>query len=90
MGKVIKKGGSKKETFDPKKIKRSVERAAKDAKVSPAKKRELLKEVVEPTIEFFKKKKEVKAPDLRRAILGRIERRSKAVFKAWKKFEKKK
>lgn len=84
---VIKKGG-KKQAFSVAKLRRSVERAAKDAKLKGSK--ALVKEVVDPLVKALKKRKTIKASALRKAMLGRIERRAKAVASAWKRFDRKK
>jgi len=89
MGKVVKKGG-KKQSFLPRKIRISVERAAKEAKLAPKKVREVLEEVAEPVIALYKKKKLVKATELRRSLLGRLDRKAKKVSAAWRRYDRKK
>jgi len=89
MTTVVKKGG-KRQAFSPAKIRRSVERAAKDAKVPPAKRKKLVKEVCDPAIALMKKKRSIKAADIRRSLLGRLARKSKKAASAWRKFDKKK
>lgn len=89
MTTVIKKGG-KRQAFIPNKIRRAVVMAAKEAKLSPAKIKGLVKEVAEPAISFYKKKKLVKSTDIRRALLGRLNRRAKAVSASWRRFQNKK
>ena len=86
---VIKRGG-KKEVFNPSKIKRGIERAAKDAKINSLKIKQLISEVADPFIEITKKKKSIKATEIRKSILRRIDRRAKSVSNAWRKFEKRK
>ena len=54
-----------------------------------AKVRWLVSEVAEPVILLSKKKRLVKATDLRRSILGRLDRRSKATANAWRRFDRK-
>jgi transcriptional regulator NrdR family protein len=90
MTTVIKKGGEKRQAFSPAKIKNAINAAAKEAGLSPAKRAELIKEVADPAIAFFKKKRLVKATEIRRSILRRLEVRSKATASKWKKFKKKK
>lgn len=90
MTNVLKRGGLKKQAFSPSKIRRSVENAAKEAKLSPAQRKKLVKEIADPVIEFAKKKRVVRSIDIRKALLGRLDRKSKAVSRAWKRFEKKK
>ena len=89
MGTVVKKGG-KKQAFSAAKIRRSVEKAAKDVKMAPAKVKELVKNVADPVIALYKKKRTVKVSALRRSILGRLDRRAKKVSAAWRRYDKKK
>ncbi|MBU0457477.1 MAG: ATP cone domain-containing protein [Nanoarchaeota archaeon] len=81
------KRNKKKQQFMPIKIRHSVEKAAKEAKLSSARVKQLVLDVAEPVIELAKKKKVVKSTDLRRAILGRLDRRTKKTSKAWRKFD---
>ena len=85
---VIKRGG-RKQSFSPAKIKRSIEKTAKDAHVPAAKRKELLKEVALPIIKLYQHKR-VKSTDLRKAILRRLSSRSKATVAEWKKYDRKK
>ena len=89
MTNVVKKGG-KKQSFNPTKLRNSVLKAAKDAKLAPAKTKQLLVEVAEPVIALAKKKSVVKTTALRKSLLGRLDRRAKLVSKAWRNFEKNK
>ena len=89
MVQVIKRGG-RKEVFNPSKIKRGIERAAKDAKINSLKIKQLISGVAGPFIEMAKKKKNIKATEIRKSILRRIDRRAKSVSNAWRKFENRK
>jgi transcriptional regulator NrdR family protein len=89
MGLVVKKSG-KKQTFSAAKIRRSIDSAAKEAKVSAPERKKLVKEVADPVIDLYKKKRVVKAADLRRSILGRLARKRKKVASAWRKYDRKK
>ncbi|MBU1203739.1 MAG: hypothetical protein KKG60_01580 [Nanoarchaeota archaeon] len=86
---VLKKGG-KKQAFSGAKIRSSVEKAAKDAKVPAMKRKILIREVAEPVIRLFKKKRSIKATVLRKSILGRLDRKLKKVSTCWRRYEKKK
>lgn len=86
MTTVIKKRG-KRQAFAPNKIRLAVARAAKEAGLSSAKIRVLVKEVAEPVISFYRKKKLIKAVDIRRALLGRLDRRAKAVSLSWRRYQ---
>ena len=89
MVKVLKKR-KKKQTFSPAKLKRSIEKAAREAKSSQAKIKKLIEEVANPVIALTKKKRVIKTTDIRRLLLGRLERRARSVSNAWRKYEKKK
>ena len=89
MGQVIKKGG-RRQTFNAAKIRSSIQRAAKEAKFSPAKISQLVREVGEEVIKFYKNKRLVRVNVIRRSVLGRIERRASSVANAWRRYERKK
>ena len=89
MVQVIKRSG-KRQKFVGAKITHSVEKATKEAKLSPAKRKELVKEVSEAVIKACKKKGTIRSTAIRKLILSRLERRSKSVASAWRKHEKKK
>lgn len=88
MGMVLKRG-SRRQTFSAAKLRRSVEKAAKDGKMSAGKRKELQKEVADVVIEQYKRKRTVRVADLRRSILGRLDRRAKAVSAAWRRYDRK-
>ncbi len=90
MTQVIKRGGSRRQSFSPAKIKKSIEGAVKEAGFSRGKVEETVKKVGNAVIDFYKKKRVVKATAIRRSILGRLGRISKAVVSVWKRHEKKK
>lgn len=88
MGSVLKKGG-KKQAFMPGKIRKAVETAAKDAGLDAGKRKDLVKEVAEPVIKHYKNRS-TRASVLRKAILGRLDRRAKSVSAAWRRYDRKK
>ena len=89
MVKIIKRDG-KKQAFNSTKIKDAISLSAKEAGLSSARIKMLMEEVAEPFIALIKKKRIVKAVDIRRALLGRLDRKNKSISKAWKRFEQKK
>jgi transcriptional regulator NrdR family protein len=89
MTTVIKRGG-RKQNFMPSKIKKAISNAAREAGFSPSKREELVKEVGESVISFFKKKRVVKSTDIRKSIIGRLSRKSKSLASAWRRHEKRK
>ena len=88
MGQVIKRGGKKRQVFNSAKIRKSIQKAAKDVKFSPTKIKELVKEVGNAVIKQYKGKRVVKSIVLRKSILGRLDRRVKSIASAWKRYEK--
>ena len=89
MTNVIKRGGNK-QKFSPSKIKKAIASALKEAKVPKAKRDEVVKEVGGAVIALFGKRKLVKTTEIRKAVLTRLARKSKAAVAAWKRGEKKK
>ena len=87
MGMVLKRGG-RRQAFSAAKLRRSVEKAAKDGKVSAGRRKELQKEVADTAIKHYEGKRTVRAADLRRAILGRLDRRAKAASAAWRRYDR--
>lgn len=85
---VIKRDG-KRQSFNASKLRKSIEKAAKEAGMSAGKRKELIKEISEPVIKLYKNRS-VKAVALRRSILGRLDRKAKSVSKAWRRHDRKK
>ncbi len=90
MTQVIKRGGIKRQSFSPAKIKNAIRKASKEAGFSKTKIEEIVKKVGNSAIDFYKKKRVVKATAIRKSILGRLGRISKTIASAWKRYEKKK
>jgi len=87
MVKVVKRGGAEEE-FIPDKIRESVSKAAKEAGLAVDKIRVLVREIAEPVIQLFGKKEVVKTSELRKSLLGRLDRKAKKVSIAWRKHDK--
>ena len=85
---VIKKSG-RKQSFSAAKLKKSVMMAAKEAGLSKTMKKRLVTKVVNPVIRAAAKKKTIKSSALRKSILSKLNRYSKAVLKSWKTYERK-
>jgi len=85
---VVKRSG-KRQGYSPAKVKNSIEKAAKDAKVPAAKRRKLAAELATSLREGLKGKRSVKTVDLRRRILDRLSRCSKKSVKAWQRYDRK-
>lgn len=89
MGQVIKRSG-KRQIFSAAKIRRSIQKTARKAKLSPVKTKQLVKEVGDTVIKAYKGKRLVKSTVLRRSILGRLKRKSRAAASVWRRHKKKK
>lgn len=86
MTKVIKKGG-RKEAFVGAKLKRSIQKSAKEAGLTASEAKALVSEVAGPIITKVRKRKFIKASELRRAVLGKLDKSAKKVAKAWRKYD---
>lgn len=89
MTKVLKRD-KKKQAFSAAKLKRSIEKAAKEAGIVIAKRKKLVREIAEPVTALAKKKSVIKAIAIRKMIFRRLETRAKSVINAWRKYERKK
>ena len=87
MTKVIKRGG-KEQKFASEKIKRSILRAAKEAKLSPAERKKLVREVAGPVIRACRKRKTINAKAIRKIVVSKLDKKSKDTAAAWRKYEK--
>ena len=87
MTNVIKRRGNI-EAFSPDKIKRSIQKAALDAKYSLKDKEELIDEVSEHVIEKYKGESEVKTEVIREDILREMMVSSPEICEAWRKFDR--
>ncbi len=87
MTKVIKKGG-KEQKFVPNKIKRAIEKAAKEAKLLPAERKVLIRVVGGSVIKACRRRKTIKSSMIRKMIVDKLQKKSKPVASTWRKFEK--
>ena len=87
MTKVIKKGG-KEQKFVPNKIKRAINKAAMEAKLPPAERKTLVRIVGGAVTKACKRRKTIKATEIRNMVVSKLQKKSKPVAAAWRKFEK--
>jgi len=87
---VIKRNSTKKEKYSQRKLERSIELAAKDAKLGSAKAKALAREIGKGIHAFARKRRTIKAVQLRRMALRRLESRSRAAVSAWRRHDRKK
>ena len=87
MSTVIKRGG-KTQVFSAAKIRRAIQRAAREAKISASATRELIRDVGDAVVKEYRNRR-VRSTELRRSILKRLDRRTKSVASAWRRFDRK-
>lgn len=87
MGQVIKRSG-KKQAFSSAKIRRAIDRAAREAGLSGGKRHELA-QVAKHIIEKYMKRKLIKATEIRKSILRILDRRARGAAQAWRRFDRK-
>lgn len=86
MADVIKKSGEK-ESFDPLKLRKSVEKAAIDAdKAIPE---ETVRVISDKVQREFTNEKDVESSAIRTAILNEMDAADKSLSEAWRRFDKK-
>jgi transcriptional regulator NrdR family protein len=85
---VVIKRNNKKERFDEKKIKRSIDAAAKEADLPEARRKSLMDRVAVEIIEYAKNEKEVRAIELREKILAKLDKIEPSVANSWRDFDR--
>ncbi|MEK6903288.1 MAG: ATP cone domain-containing protein [Nanoarchaeota archaeon] len=88
VSRVLKRSG-KRERFSRAKLQRSIERAAKDAGISPSRRRELALDLVDSVLDNMKKRSSMSAVELRERVLSRLDRQARSVASAWRSFDRK-
>lgn len=86
MTDVIKRNKTR-QKFSVIKLERSIQKAAREAKLNAAKGREIAREIAGGVTKLIKKRKSVKSTELRRRVLRRLENRSMAAVLAWRRFD---
>jgi transcriptional regulator NrdR family protein len=87
--KVIKKSG-KEEKFSITKLKQSVTKATKEAKVPPIEMKKIIEKTTKPIIALSKKQEKIKSKDIRKKVFDKFGKKYNSITKSWKAFEKKK
>jgi len=85
MKKVLKRKGYEEE-FDPEKIKNSIEKAARDAKVENI--FQIVEDVSRIAFEYCEDKDVIETQELRKLILDYLEEKYPEVKKAWEEYDK--
>jgi transcriptional regulator NrdR family protein len=85
---TVVKRDNKKERFDEKKIRHSIEAAAREAKLPEGKVRRLADEASRNMIDYAKKEKEIRSSTIRENILNRLDTSAPDVSRAWRDFDR--
>ncbi|MBU0636045.1 hypothetical protein KKE06_03395 [Candidatus Micrarchaeota archaeon] len=88
MTAIIKRSG-KRQKFSKAKIKRAIEKAAQKGKVSKKERLKIAREISEGISKAFRRTRSVRASEVRRRILQRLETKSKASVRAWQQYDRK-
>ena len=87
MTEVIKRN-KKRQKFSRAKLERSIILAAREAKITASKAKQLARDVAEGISEAMSKRRSVKSTELRRRIFRRLESRSAATITAWRRYDR--
>jgi len=89
MTKVLKKG-KRKQAFRAAKIRKAILMAAKDARVSAARRASLARRLGAHIARGVKGKATVRAANIRKAVLAHLGKHANSVARAWRNYEKRK
>ena len=84
---VIKRGG-RRQRFSAAKLRHSIERAAREGKVRAAQRVVIAREISTGILGTLRARRSVRSSELRRMVLGRLGRRSRASVAAWRRHGK--
>lgn len=85
---VIKRGG-RRQRFSAAKLRRSIDRAAREGKVRASERAVMVREVSTGILGHLRARRSVRSSELRRMVIGRLGRRSRAAVAAWRRQERK-
>jgi len=87
MTMVVKRNG-KKAKFDARKIVRSIEAAAREAKIPDAAARRLAQQASRNIIDYSKKEQQIRSTTIRENILNKLDHTAPEVSRAWRDFDR--
>ncbi|MFH1337587.1 MAG: ATP cone domain-containing protein [Nanoarchaeota archaeon] len=87
MTKIIKRDG-KREPFDADKLRRSIEAAARESKISDERARKVVERVARSVTKIAEKKREIETRAISERILKELDATEPAVSEAWRNFDK--
>jgi len=86
MIEVIKKDGIK-EPFDPEKIRKSITGAAQPTDIPEERKNEVVEQVTATVVSALEGREEIKASEIKEAILSELDKVEPGVANAWREYE---
>ena len=87
MTEVIKRD-NRKQKFSLSKLENSITKAAKEAKLSPIKGKELSKDISQGIHTLVKRRKSIRTTEIRKKVLKRLESRSRAIVLSWQRYDR--
>jgi len=87
MSAVVKRNG-RRQKFDEKKLRRSVDKAAAEAGIPDKRRLDLVDSVSVAVVSSLKGKMEIHAGDLREIVLARLDRSEPLVARHWRDFDR--
>lgn len=87
MTSVIKRN-KRRQKYSMAKLERAIQKAAREGKVKAAKGKQVAREIATGITKAVKRRRSVKATELRRRVLRRLESRSRAAVVAWRRFDR--
>lgn len=89
MANFVVKSNSNKEFFDVSKVKKTVEKAARDASLPEEEISKIVDQISAEVIKFTANLKEISTEEIRARVLSHLDVISPEVSKAWKEYDKK-
>ena len=85
---IVVKRDSKKERFDERKLRRSIEAAAREAKLPEERVMRIVREVSGNIIPSVKNEKEVRSTTIRESILNKLDLAAPDVSRSWRDYDR--
>jgi len=88
MAKEVIQRGGRHESFRPEKLKRSIRKACKAARISAVRAKRIVAKVSGPVLRFARKSKVVRTAVLRKKVLAGLRKAEPVAAKAWLRYER--
>ncbi len=86
---VIKRSGSR-QRFSRAKLERAISRALREARISGTRAKEIVREISEGVYTSIIRRRSIRAADLRKRVIDRLERRARSAASAWRRYDRRK